>query len=313
VDAVTRRNEELARHTRNMRVAVGRLEELIDAPHSPELAAQVAARLGVEHLTDADVARELIETQQHFLRLCRQYFDRARSKVYGRTRVDPVVVTSHLPSLEPEAYLGFFRAKLDEDFTKVNRDHIGDMLFRMAVVKYREAGARPSGEQKRKMHSILYGKRDEGLHRRLAAERRGMALTSRFTDFEPETKARFWSVALEPEDVGAFFEHLMARHLSRSKRRETPPDYYVHECAPLADGMRLMMRFDVPRYKNCYRAYKQRFTAFLLDERLERIFAVPLLRHRHRCGIRSRSIVSRAGEKKERYDLLRSAVEEGRG
>ena len=306
--ALAARDEELTRGLHNMRVMVTRLEELLDAPSDAELAKRVCARLGIQELTPDAAASHLREMEEKFVRACYDYFILAGQTQFGPVRLQPVHVTTHLPSKNPLAYIGFFEQKLNEDLTKVNLNHIGDLMFRMAFVIYRAAKTKPRDEDILKMHDILYGKGQEGWHRVLQARRRGEKLESRYTPFEDDTKVRFYSIVLTPGMTMQYFDRLRTEYESRTLKHMLAPDYFVTELWILARAMRVLSAYDYERYRACYRVYKQHFTQFVLDEHLEDKYAVQLLMDRHKCGMRSKSIASRAGPRADRYNTLIAMV-----
>ena len=308
MDATAARDRELNRLAREMRVVVGRLEDLLDAPYFPEIEERVAQRLGVPHLTEETSTRALQERQTDFAGLCCDYFHFATTKAYRRKAIAPVHVTSHLPGRQPEHFLHFFCQKLEEEFMKINRDHVGDMLLRAAMVHYRQSRTKPKPEHRKRMWEVLYGKRDPGPYRKLAARSGVKGLDSYATDYETESKKRFWSVAMQPEDIEEFLEHLLNRHQRLVVRKRVPPDYYVTELGALVGAMRLTSLYDWQQYKACYRTYKQKFTDFVLDERLDLTYAASLLRNRRRCGMHLQSIASRARDRQPRLETILQVI-----
>ena len=283
-----------------MRVILRRLEELVDAPYFAEKRARVLQRLDVADLTDGAVHAAMREMQAEFMGLCGEYFHLAIAKAYQGRPVEPAHVTSHLPGRTADAFLPFFLQKVTEESMKVNRDHIGDILFRAAMVHYRHSGTEPASEHRRRMREVLYGERDEGAYRRLAARRGIRNVQTLFTDYEDETKRRFWSVTMRPHDIEEFFDHLINCHPKLVARKRIAPGDYVRELGVLADAMRLTRLYDRPRYKACFSVFKMKFTRFVLHDTLGTEYAASLIRSRAVCGMRLRSIASRAGERETR-------------
>ena len=308
-EAVKERDAALMKALNNMRIMVSRLEELIDAPFDKQVARRVASRIGVSDLSRNDIDSQIGVTERYFQRWCHEYFLTATARVHIGVRIEPVHVTTHYPSPEPGGFLKFFPHKINEDFVKVNRDHIGDLLFRMAAVAWRQAGTEPTDYDKKQMYNVLYSRGEEGLYRRLAAETQGTDLTTRFTDFERETKARYWSLVMRGQDVHDYFLRLKREQAAQARKRKPARDHFVDELKAVADALRIIRRFDKDRFVECFRQYKTDFTAFLLDANTEDMYAVPLMRSRRRLGLRSSSMAKRAGDRHERFQQLYDLAE----